>query len=247
MVGVTDDLIARYLAELKAGLRTTPERAGQILAEAEDHLRESAAAGEAMGITERDAQEAAIAAFGGVRAIARAHRRPVAAALAEAGMAAMKLGAVYLLTVSAIGWSWVLLEKMVRRIPVSPGTTIVLAPAGHARTIEVLTVLAAAAWRCWPDTGTRDAGRAKGAPALLGGFFPLVAMVCMLTLALFVIPLLRTVHLPGEALASAPGIPAAVTFGGVAVAIGYAIQMARILLRQRDSGAAAGERIPHAG
>ena len=69
MVGVTDDLIARYLAELKAGLRTTPERAGKILAEAEDHLRESAAAGEAMGITERDAQEAAIAAFGGARAV----------------------------------------------------------------------------------------------------------------------------------------------------------------------------------
>ena len=82
-------------------------------------------------LTERDAQEAAIAAFGGARAIARAHRRPVTAALAEAGMAA-------------------------------------------------------------------------------------------------------------------PGIPAAVTFGGAAVAIGYAIQMARILLRQRDSGAA-GERIPHAG
>ena len=136
MVSVTDDLIARYLAELKARLRTTPERAGQILAEAEDHLRESAAAGEAMGITERG--------------------------------------------------------------------------------------------------------------ALLGGFFPLIAVVCMLTLALFVIPLLRSVHLPGEARASAPGIPASVIFGGVAVAIGYAIQMARILLRQRDSGAA-GERIPHAG
>ena len=247
MVGVTDDLIARYLAELKAGLRTTPERAGQILAEAEDHLRESAAAGEAMGITERDAQEAAIAAFGGARAIARAHRRPVAAALAEAGMAAMKLGAVYLLTVSAIGWSGVLLEKIARRIPVSPGTTIVLAPVGYARTIEVLTVLAAIGLALL--AGYRHAGRwrAGGAPALLGGFFPLVAMVCMLTPALFVIPLLRTVHLPGEALASAPGIPAAVTFGGAAVAIGYAIQMARILLRQRDSGAAAGERIPHAG
>ena len=156
MVGLTDDLIARYLAELKAGLRTTPERAGQILAEAEDHLRASAAAGQAMGITERDAQEAAIAAFGGARAVARAHRRPVAA-LAEAGVAAMKLGAVYLLTVSAIGWSTVLLEKMVRRIPVSPGTQIVLAPVGYARTIEVLTVLAAIGLALL--AGYRHAGR----------------------------------------------------------------------------------------
>ena len=82
---------------------------------------------------------------------------------------------------------------------------------------------------------------------LLGDFFPLVAMVCMLTAALLVIPLLRTVRLPGETLASAPGVPAAAIFGGAAVAIGYAIQMARILLRQRDSGAAAGERTPHAG
>jgi len=48
VVSVTDDLIAAYLVQLKAGLRTTPERARQILAEAEDHLRESAAAGEAM-------------------------------------------------------------------------------------------------------------------------------------------------------------------------------------------------------
>ena len=158
----------------------------------------------------------------------------------------LKLGGVYLLTVSAIGWSGVLLEKMVRRIPVSPGTKMVLAPIGYARTIEVLTVLAAIGLAML--AGYRYAGRSRAAPsgALLGGFFPLVAVVCMLILALFVIPLLRTVQLPGEALASAPGIPAAVIFGGVAVAIGYAIQMARILLRQRDSGAA-GERIPHAG
>jgi HAAS len=251
VVGLTDDLIARYLAQLKAGLRTTPERAGQILAEAEDHLRESAAAGEAMGITERDAQEAAIAAFGGARAIARAHRRPVAAALAEAGMAAMKLGAVYLLTVSAIGWSAVLLEKMARRIPVSPGTKIVLAPVGYTRTIEVLTVLAAIGLALLAGYRLARRWRAAGALAppgeLLGGFFPLVAMICMLIVVLCVLPLLRTLTFPGEGLASAPGIPASVTFGGAAVAIGYAIQMARILLRQRDSGAAAGERIPHAG
>jgi hypothetical protein len=39
VVGVTEDLIAQYLAQLRAGLRTPPERTEQILAEAEDHLR----------------------------------------------------------------------------------------------------------------------------------------------------------------------------------------------------------------
>ena len=112
-------------------------------------------------------------------------------------------------------------------------------------TDEVLTVMAAVGLALL--AGYRHAGRRRaGAPALLGGFFPLVAMICMLTVVLFVLPLLRTLTFPGEAMAAAPGIPAAVTFGGAAVAIGYAIQMARILLRQRDSGAA-GERIPHAG
>jgi hypothetical protein len=163
----------------------------------------------------------------------------------------MKLGAVYRLTVSAIGWAGILLEKLVVRIPVSPGTRLVLAPIGYARTMGVLTVLAAIGLALL--AGYRHAGRRRAAGtlappgALLGGFFPLVAMICMLIVVLCVLPLLRTLTFPGEALASAPGIPGAVTFGGAAVAIGYAIQMARILLRQRDSGAAAGERIPHAG
>ena len=72
-------------------------------------------------------------------------------------------------------------------------------------------------------------------------------MICMLTVVLFAIPLLRTLNFPGEALASAPGVPAAVIFGGAAVAIGYAVRMAWILLRQSESGEAAGERISHAG
>jgi hypothetical protein len=166
-------------------------------------------------------------------------------------MAAMKLGAVYLLTVSAIGLSGVLLEKIAVRVPVAPGTRIVLAPVDYARTIGVLTVLAAIGLALL--AGYRHAGRRRAggtsvpSVALLGGFFPLVAMICMLTMALFVLPLLSTFTFPGETLASAPGVPAAVIFGAAAVAIGYAIQMARILLRQRDSGATAGERIPHAG
>ena len=51
---MTGDLIAGYLAELRASLRRLPqERTAEILAEAEDHLRESVAAGVAIGMTER--------------------------------------------------------------------------------------------------------------------------------------------------------------------------------------------------
>jgi putative ABC transport system permease protein len=76
VVSVSEDLIAQYLAELRAGLRTAQERTAEILAEAEDHLRESAAAGLAAGMSEREAQEAAISAFGSVRTVARANSRP---------------------------------------------------------------------------------------------------------------------------------------------------------------------------
>jgi hypothetical protein len=69
----------------------------------------------------------------------------------------------------------------------------------------------------------------------------------MLVIALFVIPLLSKIRFPGESFVSAPGMPGAAVFGAAAVALGYAIQMAWILLRQRDTGDAAGEGIPHAG
>jgi hypothetical protein len=101
VVGVSEDLIERYLAELRGRLRTSPEAAAEILAEAADHLRESAAAGLAIGMTKQEAQEAAISAFGSVRAVARAHRR-IAPAVADTAM--MFCGAVssYLLTVCAV-------------------------------------------------------------------------------------------------------------------------------------------------
>ena len=56
--------IEEYLAGLRASLRVAPGQAELIVAEAEDHLRETAAAGVAAGMTELEAQEAAISAFG---------------------------------------------------------------------------------------------------------------------------------------------------------------------------------------
>jgi hypothetical protein len=85
------DLIADYLRELGTRLRT-PD-ADLVLAETEDHLRESVAAGLAVGMTAREAQEAAISAFGPVRAVVRAHQigRPRQLA-ADLVMAGFKLG-----------------------------------------------------------------------------------------------------------------------------------------------------------
>jgi hypothetical protein len=67
------DLIEDYLRDLRARLELDPESAGLVVAEAEDHLRETAACGLAAGMTEHEAQLAAISAFGSVTAVVRAH------------------------------------------------------------------------------------------------------------------------------------------------------------------------------
>lgn len=101
---MTGDLIDGYLAELRASLRTPPGRTAEILAEAEDHLRESVAAGVATGMTEREAQESAISAFGSVRAVVRAHNlrpRQVAADLVLMGL---RLGWTGMFAIGASGF-----------------------------------------------------------------------------------------------------------------------------------------------
>jgi hypothetical protein len=67
------DLIEDYLSELRAGLQLGPAEAELVVAEAEDHLRETAACGLATGMTPRAAQLAAISAFGPVKAVVHAH------------------------------------------------------------------------------------------------------------------------------------------------------------------------------
>jgi hypothetical protein len=100
-----DDPIGQYLAQLRAGLRVAPDEAELILAEAEDHLRETAVAGLAAGLAEREAQEAAISSFGSVRAVVRAHdvSRGRIAVVVDLVMAAWKLGSLGLLAVGASG------------------------------------------------------------------------------------------------------------------------------------------------
>lgn len=100
---MSSDLIGQYLADLRARLRT-PD-AALVIAEAEDHLRDSVAAGLAAGLSEPEAQQAAISAFGSVRAVVRAHRmRYGKVVLAEnVVMATLKLACISLYAGAATG------------------------------------------------------------------------------------------------------------------------------------------------
>jgi hypothetical protein len=99
------DPVEDYLDQLYAGLRTTPREARRIIAEAEDHLREATAAGIEAGLSEQQAQEAAISSFGSVRAVTRAHARriPPLAVFGELAMAAWKLTSIAVLAVAGSG------------------------------------------------------------------------------------------------------------------------------------------------
>ncbi|MGH3204449.1 MAG: permease prefix domain 1-containing protein [Streptosporangiaceae bacterium] len=102
MSGAGTDLIAGYLAELRTGLWVSAAEAELIVAEAEDHLRETAAAGMAIGMTELEAHEAAISSFGPVRAVIRAYRRRTVTA-GDAVLAAWKLTGLLAAIVGAGG------------------------------------------------------------------------------------------------------------------------------------------------
>jgi hypothetical protein len=123
------DLVAAYLAELGSRLRT-PD-ADLVIAEAEDHLRESVAAGIAIGMSELEAQEAAISAFGSVRAVVRAHNLRSGQVARDLVMAAMKLGWVGMFAVAASGFVAWAMDGLLGRSFVggSPTATTRFAPA----------------------------------------------------------------------------------------------------------------------
>jgi hypothetical protein len=119
------DPIGPYLATLRASLRIAPGEAELIVAEAEDHLRETVSAGLAAGMTEREAQEAAISAFGSVRAVVRAHDstpgylvtgRSVTAVLGDMFLAAWKLAGLGLIAVGASGLVVALMNVTLGRV-----------------------------------------------------------------------------------------------------------------------------------
>lgn len=112
------DLIEEYLTELRGRLELAAEEADLVVAEAEDHLRETEACGLATGMTQHEAQQAAISAFGSIGAVAHAHasrpdgfirgRTPVAI-LGDLILAGWKLAATLLI---AVGISGLLVQIM---------------------------------------------------------------------------------------------------------------------------------------
>lgn len=156
--------IRQYLDQLRLSLRI-PE-VGRILVEAEDHLRDATAAGVAAGLTEIEAQRAAIARFGPVSAIVYAHQTRhgrVAAILADLGFAAWRVAAWYLLASFAIGG----LDTLSPAAPaVMPGAVIAWAGAGAGGLALLVSFYVVRHLR-------RRGGRVWSVP--LGGYFPLAA------------------------------------------------------------------------
>ncbi len=169
------DPIQRYLTRLRAGL---PARdTDRILAEAEDHLRETVAAGLAVGLTEAEAQEAAISSFGSVRAVVRAHTtrpgnlvrgRTPRAVLGDLILSAWKLGGIGLTAIGASGAVVALMNLTLGRAFVGqppPGVTFSKAHCAywmsawvHAHTCAQAAMLEASS----------DAVSLRGAAGILG-------------------------------------------------------------------------------
>ncbi len=231
------DPIGEYLDQLRAGLRTGPQEAELILAEAEDHLRETAAAGLATGMTEREAQEAAIAIFGPVRAVVRAHhaRRGWLAAAGEAGLAAWKLASILLLTSGVTGLA---IATILTIWPPVAGL-----PSGVPAQVPVPIFLGVSdsLWLAWAVAAVGGAillagcgltlrvQRRRGRGMLLGGFFPMVAAGFFGAIALA----LTALNASGVSVRGPAPVPRLAAVAYLAMAVGYAIRMARTLRRQR--------------
>ena len=240
------DPIGEYLDQLRAGLRTGlraglctgPQEAELILAEAEDHLRETAAAGLAIGMTEREAQEAAISSFGPVRAVVHAHhaRRGWLAAAAEAGLAAWKLAAILLLTSGVTGLAIAVINTIWPTVVLVPNTGVCWPCLPGQAFVPVFLGVSDSLWLAWAVATAGGAillagccltlrrRRRRGRGMLLGGLFPMVAAGFFSGSGL-------TLTTLG---ASAPVWPATgFAAAYLALAVGYAIAMARMLRRQR--------------
>jgi hypothetical protein len=172
MTGPADE----YLGQLRASLRTRPAETSRILAEAEDHLRESVAAGLRAGMTEVEAQEAAVSAFGSVRAVVRAHQTRRARAMAVLGGCAMTSWKLAGLSLLAFGVSGLVLLAETRII--HPGLR--LAPGAAPLAYPTLRGIAAGMVGLLLLAGCRLARRRRGtgaAPARAARYFPLAAAI----------------------------------------------------------------------
>jgi hypothetical protein len=234
------DLIGEYLNQLRAGLRVAPGEAELIVAEAEDHLRETAAAALAIGMTEREAQEAAISTFGSLRAVVRAHeaRGRAAAMVGDAAAATWKLTSLPLAAAGASGLATDAIRAMhpmphpvmiaPNGIPVVSPTTQYLpffyqSPFLISVAAAVCGAILLAGYRLVRRRQQRR-GRLRG--PLVAGAFPAVAagFFCAVTLALLAFSLSDP---------DAPAVSGLFIVACLALAVGYAARAVRMLRRRR--------------
>jgi hypothetical protein len=225
------DPIQRYLDQLRLSLRI-PE-VGRILVEAEDHLRAATAAKVADGLTQQEAQQAAIAAFGPVHAIVYAHQTRngrIAAMLADQAIAAWRVIACFVLFAFAIE----LQEFLDRPVPMS---CTGLDPCGLGPVAARTTAASIVEWAVTGAIGLamvaayfavrrfqRRRGRVWSVP--LGGFFPLGMVVVWVAIGVAIL-LLETTHTAQ----SVPGL-GLVIFLALGMTITYGWRMLRMLLQQ---------------
>ncbi len=261
MSGAGTDLIAGYLAELRAGLWVPVAEAELIVAEAEDHLCETAAAGLAVGMTELEAQQAAISSFGPVRAVVRAHRRRTVTA-GDAVMAAWRLTGLLATIVGAGGLAAIFLLHSptvwatgVRAVQDGPGVcqcsihmVPITSPAVMALPFVVMAAggLALLATRqlatrqlAWRATSGRD----PMSPVVTASFFLLVTAL-MFALNVSGVGAFTnqsswlTPVSQGSSTTTVPLVPGAIVAGCLALAVGYGLQAARRLARRGPGSAA---------
>ncbi len=252
------DLITRYLDQMRAGLRVPAAEAELIVAEAEDHLRETAAAGLEIGMTELEAHEAAISSFGPVRAVVRAHRRRTLTA-GYAVMAAWKLTGLLATIAGAGGLATVFMQQGlppgVRAVQDGHGVcqcpfsmVPITSPAVTALPFVAMAVggLALLATRqlAARQLALRGAsGRDPLPPAVTASFFLLVtALLSALNVSgvgavtnqsYWFSPLSA-----GSATATLPLVPGAIVAGCLAAAVGYGLQAALRRARHRPGSGA---------
>ena len=247
---MTGDPIEDYLDELYTRLRTSPRRARRVLAEAEDHLREFAAAGLAAGLSEQEAAKAAISGFGSAGAVARAHRRrlPAVAVLADLAVSAWKLAASGLLAIGASG-----LVAAVMNAALGPGfvggapTTIGVTAAGCRHYLAIWHTARSCGQAAMLETSSdavslRVAAGAAGvimlvtwlivarrAPRVLpDGFLPTVAATLFGTAAAGLACV--TVFAPARHGLGGPGIYLSGAIVSAAAALGFAARLRHSLL-----------------
>jgi len=221
---MTDDRepIRQYLDQLRLSLRI-PE-VGRILVEAEDHLRAATGAGVAAGLTETEAQRAAIARFGPVSAIVYAHQTRhgrAAAMLADLGIAIWRAAACLLLAFSAIGAA----EDPPPAAPASSGPGDAITWGAGAAGLALLVAFYVV------RHVRRRGGRVWSVP--LGGLFPLAAAGASGLVAAACVVLLST-----RAATERSGFAVSVTgFLALALVITYGARMVRMLRDQaREPG-----------